>query len=68
MSFQVIKACTDGNANSANSLGEKHVYWEGDVYPFKSYAGACTKLRIAELTNGGFIKEIDEDGRTNTED
>lgn len=68
MSYQVIKAFTDGNANSANNLGEKHVYWEGDVYPFKSYAGACTKLRIAELTNGGFIKEIDEDGRTDSED
>lgn len=68
MSFRVIKAFTDGNANSANSLGEKHVYWKGDVYPFKSYAGACTKLRIAELTKGGFIKEIDANGRIDSKD
>lgn len=33
MSYQVIKAFTDGNANSANNLGEKHVYWEGDANP-----------------------------------
>lgn len=68
MSYQVIKAFTDGNANSANNLGEKHVYWEGDAYPFKSYAGAMTKLRIAELTNGGYIQEVDNDGRTDQED
>ncbi|MCI7647884.1 MAG: hypothetical protein SPG45_05350 [Lactobacillus johnsonii] len=67
MAYKVIKAFTDSNLNSANSLGEKHIYWEGDAYPFKPYAGASTKLRLAELTSGGYIKEIDNDGRVSTE-
>lgn len=54
--FKVTKAFTDSNLNSVDENGEKHVYWEGDVYPFKKYAGAETKLRIAELKKGGYIK------------
>ena len=61
MTYKVIKAFTDSNLNSVDETGEKHVYWEGDEYPYKQYAGAQTKLRLAELTSGGFIEEIDKD-------
>lgn len=64
MAYQVIKAFTDSNLNSVDETGEKHVYWEGDEYPYKQYAGAQTKLRLAELTTGGFIEEVSEDERT----
>ena len=65
MGYEVIKAFTDSNANSADETGQKHMYWEGDSYPFKQYAGATTKLRLKELTSGGYIKELTEedDGR-----
>ena len=58
MTYLVTKAFTDGNANSADENGDKHIYWEGDTYPYKQYAGAQTKLRLAELTDGGYIKEV----------
>jgi len=64
MAYQVIKAFTDSNLNSVDETGEKHVYWEGDEYPYKQNAGAQTQLRLAELTNGGFIEEVSEDERT----
>lgn len=63
MPYVVTKAFTDSNLNSADETGEKHVYWEGDTYPYKSYAGATTKLRLKELLEGGYIDERrDEDG------
>lgn len=63
MTYTVIKAFTDANENSADESGEKHIYWEGDSYPYKSYAGASTKLRLAELQDGGYIApDEDEEG------
>lgn len=62
MPYVVTKAFTDSNLNSADETGEKHIYWEGDIYPFKQYAGATTKLRLKELLEGGYIDERrDED-------
>lgn len=67
MAYVVTKAFTDSNLNSADETGEKHVYWEGDTYPYKSYAGATTKLRLKELLEGGYIDERrDEDGDQGT--
>lgn len=63
MAYVVTEAFTDSNLNSVDENGEKHVYWEGDTYPYKSYAGATTKLRLKELLEGGYIDERrDEDG------
>lgn len=58
--FEVIKAFTDANLNSVDETGKKHVYWEGDIYPYKQYAGAQTKLRLKELLDGGYIQEVKE--------
>lgn len=67
--FQVVKAFTDANANSADEAGNLHVYWEGDTYPYKPYAGASTKLRLEELTADGFIKEVNaDDGNDGNDD
>lgn len=60
--FEVIKAFTDANLNSVDETGKKHIYWEGDIYPYKQYAGAQTKLRLSELVDGGYIKEVHTDG------
>ena len=43
--YQVLLRFRDGNPKA-----EGHVYEIGDEYPFKKYAGAETKNRIAELT------------------
>lgn len=61
MRYQVIKAFTDKNANSAVN-GKKHIYWEDAKYPYKNYAGATTQARIEELIKGGYLKEVAEDG------
>jgi hypothetical protein len=58
MEYEVIKAFTDKNKRSADSNGNKHIYWEGDTYPFKKYAGATVQSRLDELISGGFIKEV----------
>lgn len=68
MSYEVIKAFTDSNENSADNAGQKHIYWEGDTYPFKQYAGATTKFRLKELTSGGYIKELTEEDERREED
>ncbi len=62
MAYVVTEAFTDSNLNSVDENGEKHVYWEGDTYPYKPYAGATTKLRLKELLERGYIDERrDED-------
>lgn len=54
--YRVLKSFTDSNLNSVDETGEKHIYWQGSIYPYKKYAGAETKLRIKELTEGGYIQ------------
>lgn len=34
MAYVVTEAFTDSNLNSVDENGEKHVYWEGDTYPY----------------------------------
>lgn len=57
MKYTTIKAFTDKNKNSADEAGKKHIYWKGDKYPYKSYAGATTNARIQELLDTGLIEE-----------
>lgn len=60
--FKVIKAFTDANLNSVDETGKKHIYWEGDAYPCRPYAGAQTKLRLKELVDGGYIRRDADEG------
>lgn len=63
MKYEVIKAFTDKNACSVDEAGKKHIYWEGNEYPFKKYAGATVQARLDELINDEYIKEVEEDGK-----
>lgn len=60
MKYVVTNAFTDSNRNSADEHGDLRIYWEGDEYPYKRYAGALTSLRIKELVDGGYIEEVQE--------
>lgn len=65
MRYVVTKAFTDANSNSADKDGDLHIYWEGDAYPCRPYAGAQTKLRLKELVDGGYIRrDVDEGADT----
>lgn len=60
MKYTVIKSFTDKNPNGAKD-GKKQIYWKDDTYPAgRGYAGATTNDRIAELTEGGWIKEKED--------
>jgi hypothetical protein len=62
MRYVVTKAFTDANSNSADKDGNLHIYWEGDAYPCRPYAGAQTKLRLKELVDGGYIRRDADEG------
>lgn len=62
MRYVVAKAFTDANSNSADKDGNLHIYWEGDAYPCRPYAGAQTKLRLKELVDGGYIRRDADEG------
>lgn len=62
MRYVVAKAFTDSNSNSADKDGNLHIYWEGDAYPCRPYAGAQTKLRLKELVDGGYIRRDADEG------
>ena len=57
--YKVIKAFTDKNENSTDENGNKHIYYEGDLYPFSRYAGATVQARLDELVGNGFIELIE---------